>query len=144
VRLIVRAIFLACLLATGCRAGGCLANSFGDVVGYSGDAYCDRRFVSGDAGAASFCQEIVDTIAVGQFQDDCRSKHAAAAGEGRCPKERRLGGCKLHKVNDDGSEVWDWFYDVGDIADAPKTKDDVRKACADPQRYEEGATYQDP
>jgi hypothetical protein len=164
------ALFVLVLLGgvptEGCRAGGCVANVLGDVVGETGDARCDRRFVSGDKRPAPFCQEIIDTVALSEFQDDCRTKHGAATGEGRCPRERQIGGCKLHKVNDDGSEVWDWFYDVTDIEadagdagtdadadaeqpvpvfdDPPRTRDDVRDLCADRRRYEEGATYYDP
>ncbi len=152
-----RLLLLLCVLGAGCRAGGCVANAFGDVVGYTGDAHCDRRYVSGDKTRAPFCQEIIDTVAVDEFQEDCRAKHTASAGEGRCPRERILGGCKLHKVNDDGSDVWDWFYDVTDIeADAgdagdggnvfdepPRSAADVASLCEDRERYEEGATYYD-
>ena len=132
-----------------CRVGGWVANVVGDVVGATGDAYCDRRFVSGaEEKPASFCQEILDTVAVSEFQDDCREKHTARASEGRCDRGRLLGGCKLHKVNDDGSEVFDWFYDVADLEadggtfeDPARTEDDVRTLCADPKRYEEGASF---
>lgn len=144
----------------GCRAGGCVAGTFGDVVGATGDAHCDRRFASAGQERAPFCQEIIDTLADSQFEDDCREKHGAAAGAGRCGFEHKIGGCKLDKVNDDGSEVWDWYYDVSDIEaamgpragpdggptfeDPPRTKDDVRKLCADRGRYEDGAEYRDP
>jgi hypothetical protein len=143
--------FLAVLC--GCRAGGCAAATLGDVVGATGDAHCDRRFVSGpDAKDAPFCQEIVDTLAASEFKDDCSQKHTARADDGRCPRDRVIAGCKLHKQNDDGSEVLDWFYDVGDLeADGAafepplvRTKDDVRAQCNDPKRYEEGATFVDP
>jgi hypothetical protein len=138
--------------AAGCKAGGCAANTLGDVVGQTGDAYCDRRFVAVGREGAPFCQEIVDTVATGQFEDDCRDKHAAQAGEGTCPRERRIAGCKLHKQNDDGSEVWDWFYDTSNLDDAGRSrfadpvtsKEEVKSLCADKARYEEGATYQDP
>jgi len=124
----------------------------GDIVGETGDAHCDRRFVSGaDKKAASFCQEIVDTVALSEFQDDCRDGHGAATGEGLCPRDHLLGGCKLHKENDDGSEVWDWYYDVteleadGGVFEEPvRTKEEVRKICEDPSRYEEGAHFVDP
>jgi hypothetical protein len=144
---------VACLaLLGGCRAGGCAANVLGDVVGTTGDAHCDRRFVSGaEKKRAGFCQEIIDTVALSQFQDDCREKHTANTGEGRCPREHVLGGCKLHEVNDDGSEVWDWYYDVteleadGGVFEAPvRTKDEVRTLCADRERYEKGASFQEP
>ncbi|MBX3216380.1 MAG: hypothetical protein KF850_30350 [Labilithrix sp.] len=149
------------LLVAGCKAGGCVANVFGDIVGVTGDVYCDRRFVADETKTpASFCQEVIDTLAVGEVEDDCRDKHAARTGEGRCPRENVIAGCKLHKDNDDGSEVWDWYYDVSDLEDASasdassdasplfeapaRTKDDVRALCADPERYEEGATFAEP
>lgn len=142
---------LALLVAAGagCRPAGCVAASLGDVVDATGDAHCDRRFVPGDREPGSFCQEIVDTLAASEFQDDCRDKHAALAEEGRCPRERALGGCKVHKENDDGSEVFDWYYDVTDVArdggmpfvDPARTTEDVKKLCADPARYEEGAEF---
>lgn len=144
----------------GCRAGGCVANVLGDIVGETGDSHCDRRFADPGHQRAPFCQEIIDTIAQGRFEDDCREKHGAGAGSGRCGFERKIAGCKLDKVNDDGSEVWDWYYDVSDIIaaegpragpdggptfeDPPRTKEDVRRLCADRSRYEEGASYRDP
>jgi hypothetical protein len=137
------------VLACSCRAGGCAANVLGDVVDATGDAHCDRRFISGaDKKPASFCQEIIDTIALSEFQDDCRSKHTAISGEGLCARDKIIGGCKLHKENDDGSEVYDWFYDVteleadGGVFEEPvRTKEEVEKLCADPKRYEEGAHF---
>ena len=78
-------------------------------------------------------------------------KHTASAGEGRCPREHALGACKLHKENDDGSEVFDVFYDVTDLEadggvfeEPVRTKDEVKKLCADKARYEEGATFVEP
>ena len=132
----------------------------GDIVGETGDVYCDRRFVTNASKErAPFCQEVIDTIAVSQVSDDCREKHAARTAEGRCPRENIIAGCKLHKDNDDGSEVWDWYYDVSDLEDAGdedgstdggpifkdpvRTKEDVKALCADPKRYEEGATFDD-
>lgn len=138
--------------SAGCRAGGCVAASLGDVVGATGDAFCDRRYVPQDREPGSFCQEIVDTLAASEFQDDCRDKHAARAEEGRCPREQALGGCKVHKENDDGSEVFDWYYDVSSLdrdggkpfVDPVRTREDVLRLCADPSRYEEGASFVDP
>jgi len=148
------------LLVSGCKVGGCAANVLGDIVGETGDVYCDRRFVTNASKErAPFCQEVIDTIAVSQVSDDCREKHAARTAEGRCPRENIIAGCKLHKDNDDGSEVWDWYYDVSDLEDAGdedgstdggpifkdpvRTKEDVKALCADPKRYEEGATFDD-
>src|SRR5262249_20789789 len=99
-------------------------------------------------------QEVIDTVAVSQVGDDCRDKHGARTYEGKCPRERIIAGCKIHKDNDDGSEVWDWYYDVEGLEDAgtdagpvfkdpARTKDDVKALCADPKRYEEGATFAD-
>jgi hypothetical protein len=158
----LRGVFLTALLLlmSGCKVGGCAANVLGDVVGQTGDVACDRRFVNDPKKKpASFCQEVIDTVAVGQVADDCREKHAARTTESRCPRERIIAGCKIHKDNDDGSEVWDWYYDVSDIDDAgapedggeadalfedpARTKEDVKALCADPKRYEEGATFDD-
>jgi hypothetical protein len=155
--------FVLFSLAAGCRAGGCVANTLGDVVGETGDAFCDRRFVVAQdkKEPSPFCQEIIDTVAQSQFQEDCRDKHKARADDGKCPRARIIGGCKLHKENDDGSEVYDWYYDVTDIeadaarADATtdggaifkepvKDKAAVRTLCEDRSRYEEGAHYEDP
>jgi hypothetical protein len=147
-------LFLALffVLVCSCRAGGCAANALGDVVGQTGDAHCDRRFVSGaDKKPASFCQEIIDTVALSEFQDDCREKHTAISGEGLCARDKIIGGCKLHKENDDGSEVFDWFYDVteleadgGTFEEPVRTKEEVEKLCADKSRYEEGAHFVTP
>jgi hypothetical protein len=150
------------VLVASCKAGGCAANVLGDVVGQTGDAYCDRRYVANlSKEPGSFCQEIIDTVATSQFTDDCREKFAARAGEGRCPRERVIAGCKIHKENDDGSEIWDWYYDISDLEasgiegrdagpdagklfkEAVRTKEEVRKLCADKTRYEEGATFED-
>lgn len=151
--------FALLVFVTGCKVGGCAANVLGDVVGETADVYCDRRFVTGDHEPASFCQEVIDTIAVSHVEDDCRDKHGARGGEGKCPRERAIAGCKIHKDNDDGSEVYDWYYDVADLEDAgrdggadarplfidpPRTKADVEKLCADRARYEEGATFVEP
>lgn len=141
------AFALGCSL--GCRPAGCVAASLGDVVGATGDAYCDRRFVPGDREPGSFCQELVDTLAASEFQDDCRDRHAARSDEGRCPRERALGGCKILEEHDDGSEVFDWYYDVSDVmrdggkpfVDPARTTADVQKLCADKTRYDKGAEF---
>ncbi len=131
----VRLSFCAVLLVavSGCKVGGCAANVLGDVVGETDDVSCDRR-----------------------YGKDRREKHAARTTESKCPREHIIAGCKIHKDNDDGSEVWDWYYDVSDLEDAGSkdaasdgpifadpitTKEQVKALCADPTRYEEGATY---
>src|SRR4051812_24818005 len=93
----------------GCKVGGAIANVLGDVVGETKDVACDRR--TGTT-PAPFCQEVIDTVAVSQVGDDCKTKFAATTYEHRCPRENIIAGCKIHKDNDDGSEVWDWYYDV--------------------------------
>jgi hypothetical protein len=143
------AIIVVLFFGAGCEAGSCLLNALGDVAGETADARCDRRFVADGGDPVAFCQEIVDTLAAGAFQKDCREKHAAAASKGRCSRDNVLGGCKLHKQNDDGSDVWDWFYDVRALEtdagitfrDPPRTQGEVEAMCADPERYEEGATF---
>jgi hypothetical protein len=135
----------------GCRPAGCVAGAFGDVVGATGDAHCDRRFTLKEDARGPFCQEIIDTLATSQFKDDCDSKFAAASGDGRCGREHIIAGCKDLKKNDDNSEVWDWYYDVSEMEDAgvvfvdvPRTKDEVKALCADPKRYEDGAEFAEP
>lgn len=159
-----RWLFVSSLLlvgfGVGCRPAGCVAAAFGDVVGATGDAHCDRRFVPQGDQAAPFCQEIIDTLATSQFKDDCEQKFQAATGDGRCGRDRIIGGCKDLKKNDDNSEVWDWYYDISDLVDAegpeagpdggvtfvdpPLTIEDVKKLCADPKRYEDGAEFAEP
>jgi hypothetical protein len=149
------------VVGSSCKAAGCAANVLGDIVGETGDVFCDRRFVNAPTKKrGSFCQEVIDTVAVDDVLDDCRQKHAARTGEGVCPRDKIIAGCKIHKDNDDGSEVWDWYYDVSDLEDAAaqdassdaapifedpaRTKADVRALCADPKRYEEGASFAEP
>jgi hypothetical protein len=147
-------------VAAGCSTLGSIASEGVDFAGAKADAHCDRRFVTDGGQAAAFCQEIVSTVAAAEFSDDCRVKHLATAGAGLCPRERAIAGCKLHKKNDDDSLAWDWYYDVSDVlADAgphagPEggpTFDtqlhdvaEVKAACADPSRYEEGAELANP
>lgn len=140
------------MLACSCKPAGCAANVLLDIVDETGDAHCDRRFISDpNKKRASFCQEIVDTIALSEFQEDCRSKHTAISGEGSCARDRIIGGCELHNENDDGSKVYDWFYDVSDLEaeggvfEAPaRTREDIEKLCADPKRYDQGAHFVTP
>src|SRR6185312_10648350 len=150
------ALFGLATLVLACDAITSIAVDGADFGGATSDAHCDRRFV-GDAGQPSaFCQEIVDTVAASQFADDCRTKFAATAGPGRCPRDRVIAGCALDKKDDDGSHVWDWYYDVSNLVpdggpdasdDAasyfampiPHRVSDVASVCADPGRYEDGA-----
>jgi hypothetical protein len=139
----------------GCDALGSVAIQAGDFAGAKSDAHCDRRHVTDGGQPAAFCQEVIATVAASEFADDCRAKHEATAAPGPCPRAKIIAGCKLHKSNQDDSQVFDWYYDVSDVLaeagthagpDGGATFDsvqrgvsDVRAACADPTRYEEGA-----
>jgi hypothetical protein len=114
---------------------------------------CDRRYVTPEGTPSGFCQEVIDTVAVSQVADDCNDHHHARALEdSRCPREGIIGGCKLSITNDDGSQVYDWYYDVGalekeknqEFESAVTGVDEVRAKCADPKRYEEGAEFVEP
>jgi len=144
---------IALVGVTGCRVGGWVASVVGDVVGSKGDAACDRRYVSDpSAEPSAFCQEVIDTVASSQIEDDCSSKFHAKAFDGQCPRENAIGGCKYNQTNDDGSEVYDWYYNVSDLEKERgsefqshvDTADDVRAKCADPGRYEGGAEFVEP
>ena len=144
----------ACVV--GCSAVGWLGGTLGGLVGATSDDHCDRRYVDDGGSNGPFCQEITDTVAGGQFQDDCRNKFKASAGDGKCPRDGIIAGCKNLQSNQDNSEVWDWFYDVSGLErdagfeagtlfpNAPKTVDDVKKLCADPSRYSDGAELATP
>lgn len=151
-----RAIALSFLFAcVGCGALGSVALEAGDFAGAKADAHCDRRFVTDGGQPAAFCQEVTATVAASEFSDDCRAKHQALAAPGLCPRVDIISGCKLLKHNDDDSQVWDWYYDVAAIVaeaganagpdggptfdSVPRSVGDVKKLCADPTRYEEGA-----
>jgi hypothetical protein len=155
-RPLVIAAILVIAAVIGCDALTDVAVSASDFAAATADAHCDRRFVTDGGQAAAFCQEVSKTVAASQFADDCRGKHLATAGPGLCDRPRIIAGCKLRKVNQDNSLVWDWYYDVSDIlADAgthagpdggftfddvpPKTVADVAKLCASRSRYEDGA-----
>lgn len=153
-RLLITVGAAACVV--GCSAAGWLGGTLGGIVGATSDDHCDRRFIADGGNNGPFCQEIVDTVAGGQFQDDCRTKFQAQTGDGRCPRLSVIAGCKNKKVNDDKSEVWDWYYDVSGLEieagveagtffpNAPKTVADVAERCADPKRYEDGAELATP
>ncbi len=144
----------ACVV--GCSAAGWLGGTLGGVVGATSNDHCDRRFIADGGNNGPFCQEIVDTVAGGQFQDDCRTKFQAQTGDGRCTRTGVIAGCKNKKVNDDKSEVWDWYYDVRGLEieagveagsifpNAPTTVADVNALCIDPKRYEDGAELANP
>ena len=153
-----RALFglFLCGAAAACDQIVSVAVSAGDFGGATADAHCDRRFVTDGGQAAAFCQEVLATVAAPQFSDDCRIKHLATPGPGKCDRGRVIAGCKLGTKTEDNSTVYDWYYDVSDIlADAgdyagpdggrtfddvpPKTVDDVARLCASRSRYEDGA-----
>ncbi len=142
--------------ATACAAITSIAVSGADFGGATADAHCDRRFVTGDRSRSAFCQEVVDTVAASQFADDCTTNFGATPGTGLCARAQILAGCKLDATNKDGSQVWDWYYDVtpliadaGDLAGpdggptfappVPHSIVDVAVLCADPTRYAGGA-----
>lgn len=142
-----RAFAVMALLLTGsCKTTGIVAGAIGAAVGASGDVACDRRFVSGGE-ASGFCQEVRGTVAASMVRDDCEERHHARALRGRCPVEKRIAGCKLQLLTEDGSEVFDWYYDVRELERASRTAfashavsvEEVRRKCADADRYEEGA-----
>jgi hypothetical protein len=159
-------LLLVC--AGGCDAIGSFAVEAGDFAGATADVSCDRRYVSDGGTPAAFCQEVIATVAASEFADDCRAKHKATAAPGRCPRARIIAGCKLLKVNDDKSLVWDWYYDVSDIAadsgahaaldggpspgpspgsvfeSRPRSVQEVAAFCADRSRYEQGAELDKP
>lgn len=141
---------LAGLGASACEALATVAVEAGDFAGAKTDVHCDRRIVADGGTPAAFCQEVIGTVAGAEFSDDCRAKHLAAAGPGRCPRERVIGGCRITKDNDDQSQVFDWYYDVseppdGGVRDAEAFENRVdgggaiAAVCADRDRYEDGA-----
>ena len=153
VRQLAALLFLA---ACGCDAVTSIVSSGADFGGTTADAHCDRRFVADGGQPSAFCQEIVATVAASQFADDCRNKFQATAAPGLCPREGIVAGCLLEEKHDDGSKVWDWYYDVApELADAgPNAGPDgaptfdppvpldisaVGAVCADRTRYDQGA-----
>lgn len=146
------AIALLALLGLGALACDALADvalEAGDFAGARADVHCDRRWVDDGGAPAAFCQELIATVAAAEFSDDCRAKHMATAGPGRCPRERVIGGCRLWRDNQDDSLVFDWYYDVTALpdggpldAEAFDSRTDhagLPAVCADRSRYEEGA-----
>jgi hypothetical protein len=122
-----------------------------DFGGAAANAHCDRREVVDGGQPSAFCQEVVGTLAASQFADDCRAKHDATPGTGLCPRAGIIAGCKLETKTEDGSHVWDWYYDASKL-DAgerfapplPHDTADVARLCADPSRYKDGAELASP
>jgi hypothetical protein len=165
---LVSGAVLALVLVPGCTFVAGLYGDLGSLLGSNANASCDRRY--GEQPEA-FCQEIDNTVAGSQFQDDCAHKfHARTSGNG-CPRELVVGGCAIDKKNDDGSTVTDWYYDVSSMvaeagsadaegegegdgdadagpsfppSDVKLNADDVRVKCADPARYSDGAHFVTP
>ena len=155
-RVLALLVLLTASASAACNAITSVIVTGADYGGASADAHCDRRDVADGGQASAFCQEVVATIAASQFSDDCRHKFQATTGAGLCPRARIIAGCKLDKKSDDGSEVWDWYYDVSDLlaeagtdagpdggptfaAPVPRDVTAVAALCADRTRYEEGA-----
>jgi len=141
---------------SACNVITTIAASGADFGGATATAHCDRRFVADGGQRSAFCQEIVNTAAASQFADDCTNKFKATPGTGLCPRAQIIAGCELDTINQDGSHVWDWYYDVSAIvADAgefsgldggptfadpvPQDLSAVALVCADPTRYAGGA-----
>jgi hypothetical protein len=140
----MRALLLLGLLVS-CKLPGSIA-----AAAAGGDSSCDRRSGESDT-PQPFCQEILETVAGSRFREDCTQKLKGTAREDRCPREHIIAGCKVTITNDDGSEIIDWFYDVDKDPtskvkpmDRIRSADEVRKKCAEPGRYEGGATFVSP
>jgi hypothetical protein len=103
-------------IAVSLSACTAIAGAFGGLgsfLGTNSNASCDRRYADRPE---PFCQEIDDTVAGSEFEDDCRKKFPGArTSDAYCPRERRVGGCVDEKHNDDNSTVTDWFYDVSEM-----------------------------
>jgi len=129
---------LASVLVIACSD---MASLLGDSLG--SDLGCDGRYGGGKR--VSACREIEDTLAPSKFRAVC-AKQKAEASAGGCPKEQRIGGCRLRKENADGSEMTDWFYEVPDLTDAgfkvvAADAVEVADVCADKRRYKAGADF---
>lgn len=122
-----------------------------DFGGAAADAHCDRREVTDGGKPAAFCEEVVATLAASQFADDCRAEHEATPGTGLCPRAGIIAGCKLDAKTEDGSQVWDWYYDASKldggahfVPPLPHSATDVARLCADRSRYQDGAELASP
>jgi hypothetical protein len=114
-RALVAAASLVLLLGLAAPACTFVEGAFGGLgswLGSNSNDSCDRRY--GEK-PEPFCQELDDTVAGSEFQDDCRKKFKARALGEYCPRARRVGGCVDEKKNDDKSVVTDWYYDVSDM-----------------------------
>ncbi|MBK6697479.1 MAG: hypothetical protein IPG50_35635 [Myxococcales bacterium] len=129
-------VLTAALALFGASASAC------GVVGAGEIGSCDRRAVVQKP--KPFCQEIIETVALREFREDCQNRLAGKYVDGTCPREKALGGCAQDATNEDGSLVVEWFYDTsGDpkakqypAEDTAKTVADVKRFCADRKRYE--------
>ena len=161
----VALVALTVALAPACTFVEGAFGGLGSWLGSNSNDSCDRRY--GEK-PEPFCQELDDTVAGSEFQDDCRKKFKARALGEYCPRARRVGGCVDEKKNDDKSVVTDWYYNVSDMlasADAGDggnggdggvsgdaaptfdptethlTAEDVKLKCADHARYSDGAYF---
>jgi hypothetical protein len=146
-----RCVWGAALLAllifgSACDAVTSVVVDGADFGGATANAHCDRRDVFDGGRPSSFCQEVVNTLAASQFADDCRATHLATPGTGLCPRAGIIAGCKLETKNEDGSEVWDWYYEVVGVdagapfsPPVPGSASAVAQTCADRTRYADGA-----
>jgi hypothetical protein len=139
-----RSLALALLLfgATQCKAVGGIIGGLGGT-----DSSCDRRTGLSD-NPQPFCQEIIETVAGAEFREDCSNKLKGTARESPCPREHIVAGCQVNVTNDDGSVIIDWFYSVDHDGASPikeqdrvRTREQVAAKCAEPGRYEGGATF---
>jgi len=132
---------LAALTALLVLACSDMASLLGD--GFGTDLGCDGRYGSGKR--VSACREIEDPLAPSKFRAVC-NKQKAEPSAGGCPKDQRIGGCRLRKENPDGSEMTDWFYEADGLEDAgvkiaAADRDQVERVCADKRRYKTGADF---
>jgi hypothetical protein len=145
------ACFAAAAWTSGCDAFTSVLVSGASFGGATADVHCDRREVADGGQPSAFCQEVVGTLGASQFADDCSHKLLATPGPGLCPRARVLAGCRLDAKTQDGSLVWDWYYDVSNVPatlpdggptfapPVPFDPDAVGLVCADRDRYPDGA-----
>src|SRR6185503_8043484 len=102
----MRMAWLARALATVAALGALASCTLGRVAGDSGS--CDRRKVPTDP--KPFCQEIIDTVALSHFRDDCNDHLHGGYAEQPCTLVKAIGGCQFDDTFEDGSNVTDWYY----------------------------------